>query len=60
MSLYPSMDKKSYISFEKFVKDITIAENISVEKVTNDEILEKTEEIKKIHQGKHEGIVRGD
>jgi hypothetical protein len=59
LTLYPNMDKKNFISFEKFKSNQRSAKPKKPKKVlTDDEIIEKAEEIRKIHQGKHEGVVR--
>lgn len=57
ISLYPKMDKKSFIPFEKFCGK---KKHIKIHKkeLTKQEIIEQAEEIRKLHQGKHEGVVR--
>lgn len=55
ISVYPNMDKKTFISFEKFRKK---GRELPQNNLTTAEIIEKAEEIRKIHQGIHEGIVK--
>lgn len=55
ISIYPNMDKKSFIPFEKFrgkKQNLIKKEN----NLTKNEIIERAEEIRKLHQGKHEGV----
>ena len=56
LTLYPNMDKKTFISFDKFrgKKQVKVINNT---KLTKEEIIEKAEELRKLHQGKHEGVV---
>ena len=54
--VYPNMDKESFISFENFKNKKQDMNNAKHK--TNDEILAKAEGIVKVHQGKHEGIVK--
>lgn len=57
VSIYPQMDKKSFVPFGKFRSKKHFAPNIVKNKaMTKDEILEKAEEVRKLHQGKHEGV----
>ena len=61
VSLYPNMDKKTFIPFDKFRgKSNKSANTASVErkKMTKEEILEKAEELRKLHQGTHEGVMK--
>jgi hypothetical protein len=55
ISVYPDMDKKTFISFEKF-KNKIYAPKQTQNVLTKNEIIEKSEEIRKLHQGKHEGV----
>jgi ribosomal protein L44E len=57
LSVFPNMDKKSFISYEKFRGNSTKAiSNNNSKKLSKIEIIDKCEEIRKIHQGKHLGI----
>lgn len=55
LSLYPEMSEETFVSFEAFK---TKKQEITQKKVklTSSEIIAKAEELKKIHQGTHEGI----
>ena len=55
ISLYPNMDKKSFMPFSEFYKkQITLI--VPDKKIPKSDILEKAEEIRKLHQGIHEGV----
>lgn len=56
ISIYPNMDKDSFISFEQFKNKKKL--NNKQTSMSNEDILKKAEEVKKIHQGKHEGVVK--
>jgi hypothetical protein len=53
LSVYPNMDKKTFVSFEKFQQK---GRELPQNNFTTAEIIEKAEEIRKIHQGIHEGV----
>lgn len=55
ISIYPNMDKNTFIPFEKFRATKQIQQNKNIT-LTNDEIIAKAEELRKIHQGIHEGV----
>jgi hypothetical protein len=56
LTLYPNMDKKNFIPFEKFKSKQRTGKPKKI--LSNNEIIEKAEEIRKLHQGKHEGVVK--
>jgi hypothetical protein len=53
-SVYPNMDAKTFITFKDFVKKKQVAQ--PKKDISTDEILQKAEEIRKLHQGTHEGV----
>jgi glycerol-3-phosphate O-acyltransferase len=55
LTLYPNMDKKTFIPFSDFFKQST-TKQVAKTPQTKDEILAKAEELRLAHQGKHEGI----
>lgn len=58
LSIYPNMDKNTFIPFEKFrSKNISSKKTEKVE-LTSKELIEKAESIKKLAQGKHEGVTK--
>jgi hypothetical protein len=56
LTLYPNMDKKTFISFEKFKSKKQI-KTVAKKQSTTEDILAKAEELRLIHQGKHLGVV---
>lgn len=56
ISVYPNMDKSNFITFDKFKSKKQTVKNEN--KLSKEEILQKAEELRKIHQGKHLGIVK--
>jgi len=61
ISIYPTMDKKSFISFEKFRSKKQVVSVMHCKKhISAEEIIEKAEEIRKLHQGIHEGVAMED
>ena len=56
-TVYPSMDKKTFIPFEKFRGKKQMPGKLKKE-LTKEEIIAQAEEIRKLHQGKHEGVVK--
>lgn len=56
-TVYPNMDKKTFVPFEKFRGKKQVI-NKSKKELTKDEIIAQAEEIRKLHQGIHEGVVR--
>jgi len=52
ISRYQHMDKNTYVSFEEFCK----GSSQKVENLTNEEVLEKSENVRKVHQKNHPGI----
>lgn len=57
ISIFPDMDKKTFVSFDEFrSKKKSRVTNTAATKLTKNEILEKAEELRKLHQGKHEGV----
>jgi hypothetical protein len=55
VAVYPHMDKKSFISFEKFRGKKKIANVAPSKNMSKDEIMKKAEEIKMLHKGNHKG-----
>ena len=55
VSVYSNMDKETFVSFDKF-RGIKSTNKPIKKGLTKEQILEKAEEIMKIHQGTHEGI----
>ena len=56
-SVYPDMDKDTYISYEDFrIKNSEVSQQINKPILTQNEILAKADEIKRLHQGTHEGV----
>jgi hypothetical protein len=55
ISIYPKMDEKNFISFEKF-KSKKQVKSQAKKHLTAQEIIEQAEEIRKLHQGTHEGV----
>ena len=57
LSIYPDMDKDTYIPFEKFR-----SKAVKVSRVTEstEEIIARAEELRKIHQGIHEGVKKNN
>lgn len=56
VSLYPSFDKTNFIPFERFKSEIKPQNEQKI--ISTEEIIFNSEEIKKIHQGTHEGVVK--
>ena len=56
ISLYPNMDKKSFMPFSEFHKKQVTPIITDNKKLTKEEITEKAEEIRRLHQGIHEGV----
>ena len=56
-TVYPDMDKKTFVPFEKFRSKKQIPGKQKKE-LTKEEIIAQAEEIRKLHQGTHEGVVR--
>lgn len=59
LALYPTMDKDTFISFEDFrVINVKNQQSQSSKPIlTQNEILAKADEIKRLHQGTHEGVI---
>lgn len=55
ISIYPNMDKNTFVPFEKFRSK---AQPQKQNNLTSQEILEKADELMRYHQGKHEGVVK--
>jgi len=53
-AIYPNMDKKTFITFKDFVKKKEVV--TPKQEKSDDEILQKAEELRKLHQGIHEGV----
>jgi hypothetical protein len=57
LSIYPNMTKENFIPFEKFKNKNISKDNVKKE-LTSKEIIERAESKRKLHQGKHDGVVR--
>ena len=56
ISIYPNMDKNTFVPFDKFRSKSHPQQTQT--KLTNEEIIEKANELMMFHQGKHEGVVK--
>ena len=56
-TIYPEMDKKTFITFEKF-RGKKQTQYKPKKELTKEEIIAQAEEIRKLHQGIHEGVVK--
>ena len=56
-TVYPSMDKKTFIPFNKF-RGKKHAPVTAKKELTKEQIIEQAEEIRKLHQGIHEGVAK--
>jgi hypothetical protein len=54
---YAGMTKETFIPFEKF-RTKTINKKENKKELTSEEIIERAESKRKLHQGKHDGVVR--
>jgi hypothetical protein len=57
ISIYPSMNKENFISFDKF-RNKAIEKNITKKAKTSEELIAEAENKRLVHQGKHKGIVK--
>jgi hypothetical protein len=57
-AIYPNMDKSNYLTFKQFVGKKQVMK--TEKEVSNEDILAKAEELKKLHQGTHEGVRKED
>ena len=58
LAIYPTMDNDTYISFDDFRGKSKKSEQSKSNKpkLSQNEILAKADEIKRLHQGTHEGV----
>lgn len=57
ISVYPDMDKKTFVPFEKF-RGKKQTPGKPKKELTKAEIIAQAEEIRKLHQGTHEGVAK--
>jgi hypothetical protein len=54
LTLYPHFNEKTFIPFDKFKNQKK--EIVANKQLTKEEVIEQAEEIRKLHQGTHEGV----